>query len=38
LVEGDVYDAQLNPTKGSKQAGRRLVVIVSRDAINKIAR
>jgi mRNA interferase MazF len=32
---GDVYDARLNPTEGSEQAGVRPVVIVSRDAINK---
>jgi mRNA interferase MazF len=31
---GDVYDARLDPTEGSEQAGSRPVVIVSRDAIN----
>lgn len=31
---GDVYDAELDPTVGSEQAGRRPVVIVSRNAIN----
>jgi mRNA interferase MazF len=29
-----VYDARLDPTEGSEQAGWRPVVIVSRDAIN----
>ena len=29
------FDARLSPTEGSEQAGVRLVVIVSRDAINK---
>lgn len=32
---GDVFNARLNPTEGSEQAGTRPVVIVSRDAINK---
>jgi hypothetical protein len=27
---GEVYDARLDPTEGSEQAGSRLVVIVSR--------
>jgi mRNA interferase MazF len=31
---GEVYDARLDPTEGSEQAGTRLVIIVSRDAIN----
>jgi mRNA interferase MazF len=31
---GDVYWAYLDPTVGSEQAGRRPVVIVSRDAIH----
>jgi len=31
---GEVYDARLDPTEGSEQAGIRPVVIVSRDAIN----
>jgi len=34
MNRGDVYDAQLSPTEGSEQAGRRPVIIVSRDAIN----
>jgi mRNA interferase MazF len=29
-----VYDARLDPTEGSEQAGIRPVIIVSRDAIN----
>ncbi len=32
---GDVYMARLDPRQGSKQAGERPVVIVSRDAINQ---
>jgi len=31
---GGVYDARLDPTEGSEQAGTRPVVLVSRDAIN----
>lgn len=34
MRRGDVYDARLDPTEGSEQAGTRPVVIVSRDAIN----
>ena len=33
MKRGDVYDARLDPTEGSEQAGWRPVVIVSRDAI-----
>jgi mRNA interferase MazF len=32
---GDVYDARLDPTEGSEQAGSRPVVIVSLDAITR---
>jgi len=38
MKRGDVFDARLNPTEGSEQAGVRPVVIVSRDAINKNSR
>jgi mRNA interferase MazF len=31
---GEVYEARLDPTEGSEQAGSRPVIIVSRDAIN----
>ncbi len=34
MTRGDVYEALLDPTKGSEQGGTRPVVIVSRDAIN----
>jgi mRNA interferase MazF len=34
MRRGDVYDARLDPTEGSEQAGIRPVVVVSRDAIN----
>lgn len=34
MRRGDVFEARLNPTEGSEQAGTRPVVIVSRDAIN----
>jgi mRNA interferase MazF len=34
---GEVYDARLDPTEGSEQAGTRPVVIVSRDAINSVS-
>lgn len=32
---GEVYDAVLDPTRDSEQAGFRPVVVVSRDAINE---
>ncbi len=35
MNRGDVFDARLNPTEGSEQAGIRPVIIVSRNAINK---
>lgn len=35
---GEVYDARLDPTEGSEQAGIRSVVIVSRNAINANSR
>ena len=35
MRRGDVFNARLNPTEGSEQAGTRPVVIVSRDAINR---
>ena len=35
MKRGDIYDARLNPTEGSEQAGTRPVVIVSRNAINR---
>jgi len=31
MRRGEVYDARLDPTEGSEQAGIRPVVIVSRD-------
>jgi mRNA interferase MazF len=34
MTRGSVYDARLDPTEGSEQAGTRPIVIVSRDAIN----
>lgn len=34
MRRGEVYDARLDPTEGSDQAGIRPVIIVSRDAIN----
>lgn len=34
MRRGDIYDARLEPIEGSEHAGRRPVVIVSRDAIN----
>ncbi len=35
MMRGDVYDARLNPTEGSEQAGMRPVIVVSRNAINQ---
>lgn len=34
MKRGEVYDAALDPTRGSEQAGFRPVIVVSRDAIN----
>lgn len=34
MRRGEVYDARLDPTEGSEQAGIRPVIVVSRDAIN----
>lgn len=34
MRRGEVYDARLDPTEGSEQAGWRPVIIASRDAIN----
>ena len=34
MRRGEVYDARLDPTEDSEQAGIRPVIIVSRDAIN----
>jgi mRNA interferase MazF len=33
---GDVYDARFDPVEGSEQAGRRPVVVVSRDSMNEV--
>lgn len=35
MNRGEVYNARLNPTEGSEQAGNRPVIVVSRDAINR---
>jgi|SRR5579863_2506812 len=37
MLRGDVYQALLDPSRGSEQAGTRPVVIVSRDAINQFS-
>jgi mRNA interferase MazF len=37
MRRGEIYDARLDPTEGSEQAGTRPVVIVSRDAINAVS-
>jgi mRNA interferase MazF len=34
MRKGEIWDASLDPTEGSEQAGIRPVIIVSRDAIN----
>jgi len=36
LKRGEVYWADLAPRSGSEQQGRRPVIIVSRDALNKV--
>jgi mRNA interferase MazF len=35
LKRGDIFNARLDPTESSEQAGTRPVVLVSRDAINQ---
>lgn len=35
MIRGDIYQADLDPTKDSEQAGKRPVAIVSRDGINR---
>jgi mRNA interferase MazF len=35
MIRGDIYQADLDPTKESEQAGQRPVVIVSRNGINR---
>jgi mRNA interferase MazF len=35
MRRGEIYFVNLNPTKGREQAGRRPVLVVSSDAINK---
>jgi len=34
--QGDVYWAELDPTRGREQRGRRPVLVVSRDEINRL--
>jgi len=36
IRRGDVYFVDLNPTQGREQAGRRPVLVLSIDAINKL--
>lgn len=35
MIRGDVYQADLDPSVDSEQAGKRPVIIVSRDGINR---
>lgn len=35
MIRGDVFEAALDPVKGSEQSGQRPVVVVSRDALNE---
>lgn len=35
MIRGNIYQANLDPTRDSEQAGSRPVVIVSRDGINR---
>ncbi len=36
IRRGDIYFVNLNPTRGREQAGRRPVLVLSIDAINKL--
>ena len=38
VQRGEVYLARLDPVEGSEQGGRRPVIIVTRDAINRNSR
>lgn len=38
MKRGDVYLANLDPTKGSEQAGTRPVLILQHDTLNKVTR
>ena len=35
---GDIYLVSLDPTRGHEQRGRRLVLVISSDAFNRLAR
>ena len=35
MIRGEIYQADLDPTQDSEQAGKRPVLIVSRDGINR---
>ena len=35
ILRGDIYWANLNPTRGHEQAGRRPVLVLSHDIFNK---
>ncbi|MGA2299296.1 MAG: type II toxin-antitoxin system PemK/MazF family toxin [Candidatus Acidiferrum sp.] len=37
MIRGDVYLAVLDPSQGSEQAGTRPVIVITRDAINKLS-
>jgi len=37
VKRGEVYDADLDPVRGSEQAGKRPIIIVQTDRLNKIA-
>lgn len=36
IERGEIYFAQLDPARGREQAGRRPVLVVSSDAINRV--
>lgn len=38
MTRGDVYLADLNPSRGSEQAGIRPVIIIQRDALERFTR
>lgn len=35
ILRGDIYWADLNPVRGSEQAGRRPVLVISHDILNQ---
>ena len=37
VTRGEIWTAELDPTQGSEQAGRRLVLVLQNDAMIRVA-